>query len=127
MSKNKSIKPWDLPHYKRVKQGQDAKRPLLMMAQGKRLYRITRKKSKKHTDNTIWGASHGIRKGQIYPFMSSASASWSIVVSKETTEISWLKPKKATLMRMQGHIVEELTDVDKYDEGTYTRHSVTNL
>jgi len=69
----------------------------------KRLYRIT-KKSKNKPDAKHWIKNHaGLQSGEIAPFMAG-NVGLQSVTHKNLTE------KEATFLRLQGAVVEEMTD-----------------
>lgn len=101
--KRAKSKLWDKPFYERIEQSKKDRLPRIMRAQGKRLYEIRSwlDKDRSHTNGWTTG---GRKLGVMYPICSS----WDFKISREKVKVSWLTPKQATLLRLQGATVREL-------------------
>lgn len=121
-------KHWDPPFYERVQQSNRAKRPRLLKARGLRLYEI-KHAPVEEVDNVQTGpwagcyGKFGMRTGQISAF--SSGRSYSVGFRVEQVEIRWLKPKQATLLRLQGASVKEVNE--DAAEGDYKNTYVTDF
>ena len=117
MLQNRKTPRFDVDYKQRLEQSRTAtnavRLPRLGYAQY-RVYNIEGKKDKKAL-NSLYGQhiGRGLRTGPIsIVYNNKVSFEWLIIDESTSAEllyqVRWLKSKQATLLRLQGHCVEEI-------------------
>lgn len=109
MKQNSKTPRFEVDHKTRQAQSSEAKKLTAYRATGKKKYFVRKLRSKEDL-NQLFGTGpvktslSGISK---YILDDAALMYYLDFVFGKNTEVRWLKPKEATLLRLQGYTVEE--------------------
>lgn len=109
MKKNSKIPRFEIDHKTRQAQSSEAKKLAAYRATGKKKYFVTEPRRKEDLNKLYGSGPVKTALGRIgqYVLTDQEISYFLNELFGKNTEVRWLKPKEATLLRLQGYTVEE--------------------
>jgi hypothetical protein len=109
MKQNSKTPRFEIDHKTRQAQSREAKKLAAFRATGKKKYFVRKLRSKEELNQLYGNGPVKVAYGGIAKYiLDDVALNYYLdFVFGKNTEVKWLKPKEATLLRLQGYAVEE--------------------